>query len=53
MAYSQLSADNVVSHIFRNDDSFDDRDSKSGKDIYGYFSAFACHTMNLKKSHVF
>ena len=55
MAYSRLSSNKVVSHIFEDKDSFDDSDSKSGEDIYGYLGAFAlpCHAMNLKKSRVF
>ena len=41
MAYSWLSGDDVVSNIFANEDSFDDSDSESGDDIYGYLGAFA------------
>ena len=41
MAYSRLSGDDVVSNIFANEDSFDDSDSESGDDIYGYLGAFA------------
>ena len=49
MAYSWLSADNVVSHIFEDGDSFDDSDSKSGEDIYGYLGAFALSRHELEE----
>ena len=47
MAYSRLSADNVVSHIFEDEDSFDDSDS--GEDIYGYLGAFALSRHELEE----
>ena len=46
MAYSQISVDNVVSHILEDEDSFDDSDSETGEDIL-----LLCHALNLKKSH--
>ena len=49
MAYSRLSADNVVSHIFGDEDSFDDSDSESGEDIYGYLGAFALSRHELEE----
>ena len=41
MAYSRLSEDDVVSTIFADEESFDDSDSESGEDIYGYLGACA------------
>ena len=41
MAYSRLLEDDVVSNIFADEDSFDDSDSESRDDIYGYLGAFA------------
>ena len=41
MAYSRLSVDDVVSTIFADEESFDDSDSESGEDIYGYLGAFS------------
>ena len=53
MAYSQLSGDDVVSNIFANEDSFDDNDSESGDDIYGYLGAFAVSRDELvEESHI-
>ena len=49
MAYSWLSADNVVSHILVDEDNFDDSDSEIGEDIYGYLGAFALSRAELKK----
>ena len=49
MAYSRLSADNLVSHIFGHEDSFDDSDSESGEDIYGYLGAFALSRHELEE----
>ena len=49
MAYSRLSADNVVFHIFGDENSFDDSDSESGEDIYGYLGAFALSRHELEE----
>ena len=49
MAYLQLSADNVVSHIFEDEDSFDDSDNESGEDIYGYLGVFALSRHELEE----
>ena len=53
MAYSWLSGDNVVSNSFANKDSFDDSNSESRDDIYGYLGAFAVSRDELvEESHV-
>ena len=53
MAYSWLSGDDVVSNIFANEESFDDSDSESGDDIYGYLDAFAMSCCELvEESHI-
>ena len=53
MAYSWLSGDDVVSNIFVNEESFDDSDSESGDDIYGYLDAFAMSCCELvEESHI-
>ena len=49
MAYSQLSVDNVVSHMFEDEDGFDDSDSESGEDIYGCLGAFALSRHELEE----
>jgi len=49
MAYSRLSVDNVVSHILADEDSFDDSDSESGEDIYGYLGAFTLSRGELEE----
>ena len=49
MAYSRISGDDVVSNIFADEDSFDDSDSESGDDIYGYLGAFAISRNELVK----
>ena len=49
MAYSRLLVDNAVSHIFEDEDSFDDSDSESREDIYGYLGAFALSHAELEE----
>ena len=39
MAYSRISKDDVISGIFDAEETFDDSDSESGDDIYGYLGA--------------
>ena len=41
MAYLRLLGDDVVSNIFVVEESFNDSDSESGDDVYGYLGAFA------------
>ena len=41
MAYSRLSGDDVLSNIFVDEETFDDSDSESGDDVYGYLGARA------------
>ena len=47
MPYSWPWADYVVSHILEDEDSFDDSNSESGEDIYGYLCAFALSCTEL------
>ena len=47
MAYSRLSGDDVVFTIFADEETFDDSDSESGKDINGYLGARAIHREEL------
>ena len=49
MAYSYLSADNVVSQVFKNEDSFDDSDSERGEGIYGCLGVFALSHTELQE----
>ena len=49
MAYSYLSADNVVSQVFKNEDSFDDSDSERREGIYGCLGAFALSHTELQE----
>ena len=41
MAYSRISGDDIVSSIFADEETFDDSDSDSGDDVYGYLGACA------------
>ena len=41
MAYSRISGDNVVCSIFVDEETFDDSDSDSGDDDYGYLGTRA------------
>lgn len=41
MAYSRISGDDIVSSIFADEETFDDSDSDSGDDVYGYLGARA------------
>ena len=41
MAYSRISGDDVVCSIFADEETFDDSDSDSGDDVYGYLGARA------------
>ena len=49
MAYSRLSVNDVLSNVFANEDSFDDSDSESGDDIYGYLGAFTLSRGELER----
>ena len=49
MAYSWLSADDVVSHILEDEDRFDDSDSEIGEDIYAYLGTFALSCAELEE----
>ena len=41
MAYSRISGDDIVSSIFADEETFDDSDSDSRDDVYGYLGARA------------
>ena len=41
MAYSRISGDDIVSSIFADEETFNDSDSDSRDDVYGYLGAHA------------
>ena len=40
MAFSRISAEDVLQNVFEDEQSLDDSDSEDGEDIYGYLGAF-------------
>ena len=54
MAYSRISGDDIVSSIFADEETFNDSDSDSGDDVYGYLGARAIPRGELidRKSNV-
>ena len=48
MAFSQISAEDVLENVFEDEQSLDDSDSEDGEDIYGYLGAFVVLRVKLE-----
>ena len=48
MAFSRISAEDVLENVFEDEQSIDNSDSEDGEDIYGYLGAFVVLHVELE-----